>query len=383
MQRPGASPGLQRRGSRLVSFRRRHWGAYHPAVSARTFGAWLSAAAVTLGSGCSSAANPSPVRDTPSVERSGAAASVPEAPTPNPPPPDDEMIALGEAASTCPWSDSESGPSDGFDTSCAAFRAWREYRPRGRPLDEATLVEWLASGDARRRYLAKEKLWESGASYRTDPPLAAKVIEAATKERSLAVSRDLGVVVGRIDLRKTGTTDAIIALGRTHPDDVFRGALLSALLQSNPQSSEALALAREGLDHPSWVVRVRAVGALIMNAPPDIACAAALAGVRDAHQQIQQEGVRGLVGKWPWGPSRTPLCKAPYDAVLDALEARLDVAENDEWGQALERICNDPASTADDRRRAARAARAMAQRRKAFDDFRAAGRAATAVCERP
>ncbi len=216
MQRPGASPGLQRRGSRLVSFRRRHWGAYHPAVCARTLGAWLSAAAVTLGSGCSSAAPPSPVRDTQSVERSGAAASVPEAPAPNPPPRDDEMIALGEAASTCPWSDSESGPSDGFDTSCAAFRAWREYRPRGRPLDEATLVEWLASGDARRRYLAKEKLWESGASYRTDPPLAAKVIEAATKERSLAVSRELGVVVGRIDLRKTGTTDAITVRGNQH-----------------------------------------------------------------------------------------------------------------------------------------------------------------------
>lgn len=140
---------------------------------------------------------------------------------------DQAVVELAKKALDCGWGRS------GLDTKCDGYKAWKDSKLFEDGKADATLVSMLEDADEKVRWLAARTLDRDGETYRTDKDLAKRVIEVAKAERDLTVISQLGAVVGRIDLQKTGLGDEVKKMLTDHPVSQMRRRMLSTVLFKN------------------------------------------------------------------------------------------------------------------------------------------------------
>jgi hypothetical protein len=286
---------------------------------------------------------------------------------------DARALDLATKALACGWSD------DGPALECDAARAWREARDvfeGGR--EDSALVEMLGRSDDRSRYLAAQNLAVFGERYRTDKPLATRVVLAAEREKSPRVAESLGEAVAKVDVDATDLFDRVRALAMKHDLLALRAAIAASLAQHNPASGPAFTLTLDLLRDHEKEVRVAAIGALWMceNRHPVEACDAWREHIDDADDDDLASRACDYL-------SWSGRCQDAIDALLDSEERRFKAGKTTAalFAKALGNVCEDVKTTRTQKERATDLVRNMAQQSSTPRPARGAALAAVLRCD--
>jgi len=286
---------------------------------------------------------------------------------------DAKVLDLATKALACGWSD------DGPALECDAARAWREARnvfEGGR--EDSALAEMLGRSDDRARYLAAENLAVFGERYRTDKPLATRVVLAAEREKSARVGEVLGEAVAKVDVDSTDLFDRVRALSIKHDLLPLRTAIAASLAEHNPASGPSFTLTLDLLRDREKDVRVAAIGALWMceNRHPVEACSAWRDHIDDADDD---EVASRACDYLSWSGH----CQDAIDALLDSEERRFKAGKTTEalFAKALGNVCEDVKTTRSQKERASDLARNMAQQTSTPRPARGAALSAVLRCD--
>ncbi|HTJ84227.1 MAG TPA: hypothetical protein VL400_21050, partial [Polyangiaceae bacterium] len=272
----------------------------------RAGGARLAGARAALGAACL-AVTACGAAGAGDAERTVTVAGVREAPPPPrecpklpsaPPPPksvldepelDKEIVGLVRDALACDWG------RMGFVYDCEGIRrftsAWEPFRDgKG----QKTLLRMLEDPSEKVRSLAAMRLnylFES-----KDPEDVRRVLAVAKREKSAMVARDIGLVVGGIDVDATKTIEPLRELAKDHELYELRVGLASRLLDKNPRSHDALLLTVELTHDKNAEVATAAVGnvAAAKGMYKDEVCAALADAVRTGQDRFVGTAVESL-----------------------------------------------------------------------------------------
>ena len=283
---------------------------------------------------------------------------------------DPQIVKLFEAALKCDWG------RMGFVYDCDGFRAytseWDLFRDEK---GTASLLRLLEDPSEKVRTLAAIKL---NYQFETDDEDdARRVIEDARREKSAMVGRDLGLVVGGIDVEATGTFAEVAALARQHELYELRVGIASRLLDKNQKSHDALRLAVDLTKDKNLEVALAAVQSLVAakGSYKDEVCGALADVVRSNQERLVAPAVDSIseVG-----------CPAFRDELLATIQTQLETTQYPSyWSftRALQKTCDASDATPEQRKRSASIATHLIQNEKVFFGARIEAMKVVMACE--
>jgi hypothetical protein len=286
---------------------------------------------------------------------------------------DPRIDALAKAVLPCRSNDVS------FDPDCPAWKAWRDAKDDfNEGKSDASLVAMLSDSDEKVRYLGAYKLSQSGRTFWSDKTMAAAVVAAAEKEKSKFVGYELGVTVGKIRVRDTGTFDRVKALVQKHDVPALRGGIVSSLFHNNADYEPAYNLLRDTVKDADKAVALAALGALgSMSSRAEATCQLYLDNIDDANDDLAAAAASLLsfYGK----------CSSKYDALLDSLEKRVKTGpgavQSMGYLSSARNVCEDAMSNDKQKKRAAELGRAVAGKKEFKAKIRSAALDTVIKCD--
>jgi|GEM_PF-595177 len=226
---------------------------------------------------------------------------------------DATLVGLAKKALGCKWA------AYGFDPKCPEFKATLDSEAMRDGKGDATLVNFLEDSNEQVRWLGARALSQRGKAYRTDKPLAERIVTAAEGEKVKVVGQELGSVVGGIKHAETGLGERIKKMALGHELQQMRTSLLSRMLFSNGESLYEF-VKDIATNDKDTVVRKAAISAFWTGTPATRAgetCKMWLGFMDDPADDVAGEAAY-LCSFYPQNGG----CKAEWDAVIDRVEKR-------------------------------------------------------------
>jgi hypothetical protein len=242
-----------------------------------------------------------------------ASANAPEGRGLNAPGNDPVIVDLTRKALACRWS------ALGFDATCGDLRGLIDAEALREGKGDATLVNLLEDPNEQVRWLGARALSMRGKVYRTDKPLAERVVKATEDEKVKAVGQELGGTTGNISHAETGLGERIKAMAKAHPLQTVRMSMLSRMLFANGEVLYGFVKDIAKTD-PDPGVRKAALSAFWTGTPPNKnaeTCALWLEFVDEPADDVSGEAAY-LCAFYPQGGG----CKAEWDPLLAKLEKK-------------------------------------------------------------
>ena len=242
------------------------------------------------------------------------------------------LVALARKALTCKWEE------DRFSDDCAEYKAWTgEYDAFKDNKNDATLVNFLEDPDEKVRHLGVNRLfgWNGGAF--ADKAMAARIVTVAEKSTAKLEAYYLGGLVGHIKVKETELFPRIKAIVTSaEKDATMRGAIVSNLLPSNPESDEVFALTKDVMKDTDRQFAGSTMNAFFMggNSKKDQTCTVFAENLDNADENMAGAAAEKLPRFH---------CTAQYGALLKSIEARVKAktVSAPAFADGLSRLCEE------------------------------------------
>ncbi len=323
----------------------------------------------SFGTGCDKGSSgPAPVSSAPTTPEAKPDAKGLEAASNDP-----TLVDLTKKALGCKWA------AFGFDSKCPELRTALESEAMKDGKGDATLVNLLEDANEQVRWLGARALSQRGRTFRTDKPLAMRIVTAAEAEKVKAVAQELGGVVGGIKHAETGLGDRIKTIATGHAIQQMRTSLLARMLFSNGETLYDF-VKDIATNDKDTTVRKAAMSAFWTGTPPTRAadtCKMWLGFMDDPADDVAGEAAY-LTAFYPQNGG----CKAEWDAVMDKVEkqAKAGTIKSTQMASAMAYLHRQVGTSEAQKKRAVVVARMIAENAK--NNGMARGRALELVVEK-
>ena len=267
---------------------------------------------------------------------------------------DPSLAELTKKALGCKWA------VYGFDAKCPELKALLESEAVREGKGDTTLVNFLEDPDEHVRWLGSRTLTQRGKRFRTDKPLAERIVKVAEAEKDKAVAQELGGVVGAIKHAETGLGERIKTMAKSHEVQQMRTSLLARMLFSNGESLYDF-VKDIAMNNKDVIVRKAAISAFWTGTPPTRAadtCKMWLGFMQDPSDDVAGEAAY-LCSFYPQNGG----CKDEWDPVLDNVEkrAKSGTVKSTQMASAMAYLHKQPGASEAQKKRAVSVARLIAE----------------------
>ncbi|HRI70435.1 MAG TPA: hypothetical protein PK156_39660, partial [Polyangium sp.] len=309
----------------------------------------VGAATVVLGLGCSkSSSEATPAASTSTPEAKPDVKGIEAASN------DPMLVDMAKKALGCKWA------AYGFDAKCPELKTLVESDGVRDGKGDTTLVNFLEDPNEHVRWLGSRTLTQRGKRFRTDKPLAERIVAVAEAEKDKAVAQELGGVVGAIKHAETGLGERIKTMAKSHEVQQMRTSLLARMLFSNGEPLYDF-IKDIAMNDKDVIVRKAAISAFWTGTPPARAadtCKMWLGFMQDPSDDVAGEAAY-LCSFYPQNGG----CKTEWDAVLDAVEKRAKegTIKSTQMAQSMAYLHKQPGASEAQKKRALSVARLVAE----------------------
>lgn len=223
------------------------------------------------------------------------------------------LVDLAKKALGCKWA------AYGFDSKCPELKALLENEAMRDGKGDGTLVNFLEDTNEQVRWIGARSLVQRGKQFRTDKPLAERIVTVAEAEKSKSVAQELGAVTGSIKHAETGLGERIKTISKTHEVQQMRTSLLARMLFSNGEMLYDF-VKDIAMNDKDVIIRKAAISAFWTGTPPNKipdTCKMWLGFMDDPAEDVAGESAY-LCAFYPQNGG----CKMEWDGLLDRIEKR-------------------------------------------------------------